>query len=1104
MQDESKDLTRISPPRIRELLAERFEITAELGRGTSGSVYRARLRRPLEDLPIGTDVALKILHERLLGDPGAQARLEAEGRLGQRLRSEHVVEVYATGTLDPQGTSSTYLVMELIRGRTLRQTLDESGSVVEDLARRIGRDSARGLRSIHALGLVHGDIKPENLALTDEGAVKIMDLGLARKKDHPRKRGSGSGFHGNLRYAAPEVLRGLPATERSDLYSLGVVLFEVVTGQHPFAAACADADILIDAHLKKPPPRPSHLKPRISAFLEQLILDLMAKSPDNRPASAAELAATLEREENSRYWLRHEQRAPRLASRRRLRSLLRVAEVPFVGRRRELRQLDRHLRSALEGRGRCVFVTGPWSMGRRRMLDHWLQHWFDRRNELTFLGGEAEDGQGILRAAPFAEMILEWYLRGDRPESPQAKARLASRIADATRLPPSDVEQLAAIASGTDESASPAERADLLARHLIAMCPKDQTLVLRVDRVEKLSSTATLVVQRLLQGIGKQNLLLVLVALDGTKPPGPCHHVPLEGLAEEDFFELGKGLFAGRKAPEELLRRAHSTLAGSPGNLIDALAMLRREHKLSGTAGNYRPVAEVVNLRPAAPLLDRLRQRLQALSQAERFVHLAAAVLGDTFPISDLAALVGQSEIAILESLSVFQGRIILTQRGTGRFRHREFRQVIQNSAKAEDLRRLHRTAAWILEDRGAPALDVGLHLSRAGEHEAAIEPLLEGLGQLTATGSRKSSLKISGRLRVHLDAREPGEATDRLKLRHLLLAGRAEELASEDEQALDSLGEAADMALALGDRPAMATARVAIARLDLAAGRFKAALGSLREAATQDTAEPLLTARALGIEARVLGYLGQSAKAIERLHRAIGVLPEGDDDLLPHMHIDLGRLLALRTEFSESIEEFDRAQRLFRQRGSKLGRMRVLLHRGHLLGTLGNWDRSARMLHDATDLARQLADPRTEARALLFIGEHERLRGRPAIDHLDGAAILAAAAGDLTTHLWAQVYLAELGVHRRGLGTEVEALGLPSLEIAWLLGAAQRENDPGLLARAESRSQGIDLPIHLRRRLLRSTGDTEAAVALEKRVASRLPFGSLRRHFTALVRSGS
>ena len=203
-----------------------YAIERELGRGGMGTVYLARAPET------GRRVALKLLHPWLHVATSGLARFRQEAEAGLAIRNEHVVRTLALSPVDRQGEQ--YLVMEYVEGRTLRELLESIGRVPEQLLREITRQIARGLRAIHGAGLLHRDLKPENVMITNDQRVRIMDLGIAKMQERSVALTQEGQFVGSLAYAAPEQFEGAPVDERSDLYSLGVVLYELASGSNPF------------------------------------------------------------------------------------------------------------------------------------------------------------------------------------------------------------------------------------------------------------------------------------------------------------------------------------------------------------------------------------------------------------------------------------------------------------------------------------------------------------------------------------------------------------------------------------------------------------------------------------------------------------------------------------------------------------------------------------------------------------------------------------------------------------------------------------------------------------------------------------------------------
>jgi tetratricopeptide (TPR) repeat protein len=264
-----------------------YEIVAALGAGGMGRVYRAR------DLQLGREVAIKVLSEEAARDPTAFRRLVAEARAASALNHPNILTVYGMG----QASGHPYIVTELIHGSTLRELLRE-GPLPAGEAVDLTLQALAGLAKAHAAGLVHRDLKPENLIVSQDGYLKILDFGLAKLMEDVPGRSrelqtlgfstTAAGFvRGTPLYMSPEQARGEPAGVASDLFSLGVVLYETLTGVHPFRRSSL-AETL-SAILKDPVPPLEDLGGVSLPEMQGLFEKLLHKEPAARHASAAEL-----------------------------------------------------------------------------------------------------------------------------------------------------------------------------------------------------------------------------------------------------------------------------------------------------------------------------------------------------------------------------------------------------------------------------------------------------------------------------------------------------------------------------------------------------------------------------------------------------------------------------------------------------------------------------------------------------------------------------------------------------------------------------------------------------------------------------------------------
>jgi serine/threonine-protein kinase len=294
--DEAFPDSRAAESRVGRRLGP-YRLVAELGAGGMGTVYLAEVERPEQD-PAGAGttkqrVAVKVLHPHLLVRPDSVQRLLREAAIGRRVDHANVVRTLDAGQAD-EGTERLHLVvMEYVEGRTLRALLDDLGRVPEELCRHIGRDVAKGLAAIHAEGAVHRDLKPENVILTPEHVVKVMDLGVARLVDETLRVSQTGAFVGSVRYAAPEQFapREKAVDGRVDLYALGLTLYELATGSHPFAGD--EFHVVLKRQLTETPRPAGELNQQLSPFFEDLLARLVEKDRDLRIASAADLVRIL-------------------------------------------------------------------------------------------------------------------------------------------------------------------------------------------------------------------------------------------------------------------------------------------------------------------------------------------------------------------------------------------------------------------------------------------------------------------------------------------------------------------------------------------------------------------------------------------------------------------------------------------------------------------------------------------------------------------------------------------------------------------------------------------------------------------------------------------
>src|SRR5215471_17484780 len=267
-----------------EFLGDRYLLQSRIGSGGMATIYRAR------DLEADRIVAVKVLRETYSTDPKFVARFQREARAASALKHPNIVQVYDYG----QTNGNYYIVMELIDGTDLRSYLSTYKVLDVDRAIIIAHDVALGLGAAHRRGIVHRDVKPQNVLVGRGGSIKLTDFGIASVyKDINAERLTTTGMTlGTVQYYAPEQAQGEIVTPAADVYALGIVMYEMLTGHPPFDG---DTPVAVAMqHIQDPPTPPSQLNPSIPPVLEEIILHSLEKVPEMRFRDGSQLARALE------------------------------------------------------------------------------------------------------------------------------------------------------------------------------------------------------------------------------------------------------------------------------------------------------------------------------------------------------------------------------------------------------------------------------------------------------------------------------------------------------------------------------------------------------------------------------------------------------------------------------------------------------------------------------------------------------------------------------------------------------------------------------------------------------------------------------------------
>jgi len=623
-----------------------YEIRGLLGKGGMGEVYLAR------DPRLGRDLALKVLPSHAIGDEVALERFTREARTASALNHPNVVTIYEIGEAEP----GRFIAMELVEGQTLRGLIDRRPDV--DALAQIGAQTARALSVAHAAGIVHRDVKPENVMVRRDELVKVLDFGLARLFTAPDGRSLAPGGAtrggeavGTLRYMSPEQACGEAVDSASDVFSLGLVLFELATGAHPFSASSDVA--LVSAMLTSSAPSASGSNPGLPPAFDALLSAMLEKEPRHRPP-AAEVEAALS------VITRNTASAVTAPS-------THTVERRTVGRERERAILRDAWEAAARGRGILVSVSGEPGIGKTTLVEEMLAELsLDPRRPRVARGRCSERVAGTDAYLPILE-ALDGLLRGPGSEV------IASAM---KRVAPTWYLQVApqALGDSPDQRAVVSVQAtsqERLKRELTTLMEemgRVAPVVLFLDDLHWSDVSTVDVLAYLTTRLGSMRVMLLATVrpaeLLTTRHPfaqlkldlqarGICREVSLDFLAVSEVSEFIDREFPGHDLPGEFAALIHAKTEGSPLFMVDMLRYLRTQGTVSNADGLWRlavPLSSVAGSLPES-IRGMIQRKIEQLSEADRKLLIAASVQGYEFDTAIVARLVDMDPADLEERL---------------------------------------------------------------------------------------------------------------------------------------------------------------------------------------------------------------------------------------------------------------------------------------------------------------------------------------------------------------------------------------------------------------------------------------------------------------------
>lgn len=933
-----------------------YQVVEKLGAGGMGVVYQAK------DTRLSRNVALKFLPDAVTLNSRAVERFTREARAASALNHPNIVTIYDIAEVG----GLRFIVMELVEGQTLR-TMSYQDVPMESL-KEFGAQAARALAVAHATGIVHRDIKPKNVMVRDDGYVKVLDFGLARlmpdrkgaldEATHAEDTGPGVVL-GTPRYMSPEQTKGATLGPATDVFSLGVVLYELATGRNPFDGESHQA---VTCHIQSENPiPPSRLNPEVSGHFEHLILELLQKDPRLRP-TAQEVEARL----SSLTKGTPAEKSPGQESRGAT-----TIERHSVGREEPLAALRSELATVRTGQGRVVCVAGEPGIGKTTLLDDFLEQVTAEENTLiSGRGSCSERLAGTEAYLPILE-LLESLTRNDGGEFIARTLRLLAPTWF-VRVVSLSTEDSSAERVLADARTASQER---MKREMIAfleeLCSTRPTVLFLEDIHWADASSADL-----LAYIGTKLDTMPLLIVATYRPTelllgdhvfarvklelqarGRCREISLDFLTRKDVDKYLALEFPDHRFPVEFSDFIYKRTEGSPLFIIDLLRFLRDQRAIVQEQDRWELVKSVAEIEDQVPesVRSMVQKKIDRLTAGDRRLLTTASIQGHVFEAGVVARSLELDEAEVEERLDVLDRVYTLVRPlcehefpdNTLTVRYTFVHALYQNSlyATLTPARRARASAAVAAalvefhgEQKTAIASELALLFEAARDFAQASDQFKIAARNAAALYAVQEAVELTQKAIANAE-RLQGEQSHELVLAAALQSGELNVALSRFGDAAADFRRAEQAAQELGDQKAEVNAICGLAKAQLLLKRLGDVVDQGRRA--------LDLARAIGSKVSVAN--AEETLAQERL--CVGAVPAAEEYLkraAPVLESDgtpmqsiravstIGSIHTFRLEYQEAHRTLDWAVERSRELGACFLTLKSLFFKSMVLGNQG------------------------------------------------------------------------------------------------------------------------------------------------------------------------
>ncbi len=975
-----------------------YKIVEKIGVGAMGTVYKAL------DTVLERHVAIKLMHPHLLTISQNDERFMREARSVAKLVHPNIVTIYEVGRIE----QSRYIVMEYVAGTSLAQHINRDNSLPIPHALEFTVQILKGLEAAHRVGILHRDIKPDNILVTRDGTIKILDFGIAKMSAMKGITASGDVL-GTIEYMPPEQMLGEDPDIRSDIYSVGVVLYQLLTHHLPYEGETPVA--ILYKQLNESPTPPSHYNEKVSNQLEQVILKALSNNREKRWEDARSFYNALNAIQHS--FSQGQSSFPELKlpmeelsgndhqpafdndSSTKLRSV-------FIGRQKELSTLITLFNRAFKGFGQTVVISGEAGVGKTTLAAKLQQ--YGKQNHAWTLYGASLYQDGMDAYLPYIEAFRTFFSTDSYSLPETERLQLKQLVSEKVPLLMEFTERFTTtFTAPAKEDGSPANptQYNLLEgiRYLISFLATLRPIILILDDLQWADEASLRLFHYLSRHLNNSRVLLLGITrsdrydlhqngkpalivdiLSRMRREGTFTELSLKRLTREECDNLIDGVLTNTVFSEDFYELLFKETRGNPFFILETIKLLRENNQIVLKNGNWHDQLNGKQIEVPNRVEDVFLRQLIQLEEEEREILQIASVIGQKFDVSILSNVTEIPKIKLLKLLQRIERELeILSSTETGyQFEHPMLREILYNEIPGALAREYHRMIASFLENYfgkefGALTGEVAHHFLKGGELTRAV-PLLFQAGQRAfKISAYREACHFFEDLLTVLESRNDLLPESQSWLDLYFMLGISYEETGMWQNSLKAYRMLEQISQEHKNYRRLTDALLRIGRVYDKLGRWEKSMEKYQECVEVVKREsvPNVLSRVYNNMGVIMFQRGNHDEALTYFQNATEAVDSemGENDKA-HALMNLGIIYSSRGEYQLALQRYQQSLKIFDSRNNDQYKARVYHNIGITYSEMGELEKGIENFHKCLELARSVEDKHLRALTYVNIGK--------------------------------------------------------------------------------------------------------------------------------------